>query len=62
MLNKDRQVVLEHLLRKARQQVFDKPGRSKAIRWLKRQLQPYWTEHAAEMEHQRGQRMLRLWA
>ena len=57
----DRQTHLEKLLRQARQQVFDKPKRGKAIKWLKRELAPYWQKRADEMEHQRGQRLLRMW-
>lgn len=52
---------LERMLRKARQQVFDKPGREKTIKWLKRQLKPYWDKRHAQVMHEYGQRMLRLW-
>lgn len=42
---------LEQLLRKARQQVFTKPRRERAIVWLKRELGKYWTvQDAARAE------------
>ena len=41
----ERAEILERMLRKARQQIWDKPERWKAIAWLKRQLEPYWYEH-----------------
>jgi hypothetical protein len=53
---------LEKMLHNARLQIWDKPNRGKAIKWLKRQLSPYYNERAAQREHERGQRMLQTWA
>jgi hypothetical protein len=52
---------LEKLLRRARQEVFDKPSRGKAIIWLKRQLEPYWNARAEQLKHEHAQRLLRLY-
>ena len=49
-------VAMEKMLRKARQQVFDKPSRGKAIKWLKKQLEPTWKARRDALEPPVGSR------
>lgn len=57
-----RQQELEQLLRRLRQRAFDCERAEALIPAVKRRLAPIWDARAAEVEHQRGQRLLRLYA
>lgn len=57
-----RQKELERLLRRLRQRAFDNDKAAALIPAVKRRLAPIWDARAAEVEHQRGQRLLRLYA